>query len=131
MIKVNLKSILGLAALGMTLLSNAVPTWAGRVDTPEVTVRNTGRDREARGSLVGARYSVDIQSIGCSINAGQFMYCEARDSAGNFLGCVSSEAKYIAEVQHMIDSSSLYFRVQDGSSACSIVNVLNYSSGLK
>ena len=37
--KAKLKNILGLAALGMTLLANTVPTWAGSVSTPGVNDR--------------------------------------------------------------------------------------------
>ena len=33
--KTNLKKMLGLAALGMTLLTTTVPTWAGSVTTNE------------------------------------------------------------------------------------------------
>jgi len=129
--KVNLKNIVGLAALGLTLLSNTVPTWAGAVDTPEVTVRNTGSSRFARGSLVGARYSAEIQHIGCTINAYPYMYCTAQDSAGNFLGCVSYEAQHIAQVQRMTDSSGLHFRVKDGSSDCEYIYVYDRSDGLR
>ena len=39
--KVNLKNILGMAALGMTLLSNTVPTWAGSVSHAEVSIFDT------------------------------------------------------------------------------------------
>ena len=38
--KAKLKNILGLAALGMTLLATTVPTWAGNVNTHEVYVES-------------------------------------------------------------------------------------------
>ncbi len=38
--KTNLKKILGLTALCLGLFTNAIPTWAGEVSTPEVYVGN-------------------------------------------------------------------------------------------
>ena len=57
--KANLKKILGLAALGITLLANTVPTWAGSVSTPGVNVGGNQTYSWAKGSMVGARYSAD------------------------------------------------------------------------
>jgi hypothetical protein len=130
--KANLKKILGLAALGMTLLATTVPTWAGYVSASEVSISSTGDVRLATGSMVGARYSADsTQYIGCYINAAPFAVCFARDSAGTFLGCVSHEEKHIASVQRMTDSSSFQIRVKPGSSACHSIYIFNQSSGLK
>jgi hypothetical protein len=130
--KVNLKNIIGLAALGMTLLSNIVPTWAGQVYAPQVSISSNGTSRFAEGSMVGTRYSADsTQYIGCYINAAPFVVCSARDSTGNFFGCISYEEKHIASVQRMTDSSSFQFSVKLGSSACDSIYIFNNSSGLK
>ena len=84
--KANLKKMLGLAALGMTLLTTTVPTWAGSVSYPEVSIQTATTDIYVRGSMVGARYSADSrQYIGCYINAAPFVVCSASDSAGNLL----------------------------------------------
>ena len=60
--KANLKNILGLAALGMTLLATTVPTWAGRVSTDRVTIGDNQFASWASGNLVDARYSADNQA---------------------------------------------------------------------
>lgn len=61
--KASLKKIVGMTVLGMTLLANTVPTWAGEKNIPEVTVYS----HAAGGGMVGARFSGDTkQRIGCS-----------------------------------------------------------------
>jgi hypothetical protein len=51
--KANLKKAMGMAALGMALLANTIPAWAGEKDLPEVEIGPTGA--YANGSMVGAR----------------------------------------------------------------------------
>ena len=60
--KTNLKKILGLAALGMTLLATTVPTWAGRVSTSQSQHSKQPIASWASGNLVGARYSADTSN---------------------------------------------------------------------
>jgi hypothetical protein len=134
--KVKLKNVLGLAALGMTLVATTVPTWAGSVSTTEVTISSNGTGPFASGSLVGVRYSADsTQFIGCHLHAhpsgSPQIICHALDSAGNYLSCISSDARHVASAQRITDSSSLFFNVKPGSSACEIINIYNFSSGLK
>src|SRR5262245_56516662 len=114
--KTNLKNILGLAVLGMTLLATTVLTWAGKVDTPGVTIGSDGTSQFAHGSLVGTRYSRDSkQTIGCQItsyalNSTPYVGCSAHDSTGRFLSCFSYEPRYVEAVQGMTDSAELLFR---------------------
>ena len=91
--KVNLKNILGLAALGMILLTTTVPTWAGSASRPQVTIQGN-TDIYVNGGVVGARYSPDsTQSIGCYIDATPFVVCSAQNSTGRFVLCVSQDAQ--------------------------------------
>jgi hypothetical protein len=115
MIKVNLKNILGLAALSLTLLANTVPTWAGAVAISEVEISTSATHIFASGSMVGARYSADSeQSIGCEIihfglGHGLAVLCRARDSKDNLAECFSNDPRYIEAVQGMTDSSYIDF----------------------
>jgi hypothetical protein len=130
--KVKLKNLLGLAALGMTLLTNTVPTWAGNNFIPEVSIKRATTDIEARGSMVGARYSADSrQYIGCYINAAPFVVCSASDSAGNYAGCISYDARHVGAVQRMIDSSHIIFNLNPGNAACTIIRIYDDSFYLK
>jgi hypothetical protein len=116
--KTNLKKMLGLAALGLTLLANTVPTWAGSVSTPEVYIGTNGNGIPfASGSMVGARYSADGQQyIGCSasfhsILSVPIMNCFAVKSSKEQLFCSSVAPKHLEAVQAMTDSSYIYFEV--------------------
>jgi hypothetical protein len=131
--KVKLKKMLGLAALGMTLFANTVPTWAGYKSTPEVSIRNYSQSlREGKGSMVGARYSADsTQYIGCYINAAPFVVCSASDSAGNYAGCISYDARHIDAVQRMTDSSHIIFDFNPSNAACSTIRIYDDSYYLK
>ena len=129
--KVNLKKILGLAALGLTLLSDSVPTWAGNVTQAEVKIGSYANGRYAIGSLVGARKAIDPQqSIGCSLYAYPLAVCQAR-TTNNSLSCYSYDMRLIASVQSMTDSSSIYFETRSGDSACYVIKVSDDSRGFK
>jgi len=116
--KVHLKKMLSLAALGMSLFTTTVPTWAGFVSTPEVYIGVNGNGLSyARGSMVGARYSADnTQRIACRITFDSsipnlYMECFAADSGGKLLSCSSAAPEYLEAVQAMTDSSYIYFEV--------------------
>ena len=135
--KANLKNILGLAALGLTLLSTTVSTWAGLRLTEEVTVINGNGIRRAYGSMVGARYSKDSkQNIGCTAYTFQFYSwttCFATDSAGNSLVCGSGDPRWAEVVQGMTDSSDIFFDMApyDNSGNCVQIFMRNGSYFLK
>ncbi len=132
--KTTLKKMLGLTALGMTLLSNTIPTWAGKVSSQEVYITSGTGYRSTGGSMERARYSADPkQSIGCGIytyGVNLYVVCRAQ-TATNFLQCGSSDAKIIAAVQSMTDSSYLRFQVKTGESTCDNVLIANDSREIK
>ena len=101
--KANLKNILGLAALGMTLLATTVPTWAGRVSTSSVIIHDNQVWSTASGSMVDARYSADnSQHIGCiahTLSSYSWTTCFATNSAGRSLVCGSGDWKFVEMVQ--------------------------------
>ena len=131
--KAKLKNILSLAALGMTLLSNTVPTWAGSVGHGEVRIiQYSPTEIHVSGSMVGARYSADSrQYIGCSLTSSPTVQCAARDSADNSVYCYSSDAGHINVVQKMTDSSSIEFRFNRTNLTCDMMWIVNNSSGLQ
>lgn len=126
--KTNLKKMLGLAALGMTLLSNIVPTWAGTVSAPEVSIYTDNNGYQwAKGSMVGARYSADSkQSIGCGILfSPPSIGCYAQDNAGHYLGCSSNDPKHLDALQGMTDSSRIEFEMERDNVHCKFI--VNYT----
>lgn len=131
--RVNLRSILGLAALGMTLLAATVPTRAGSVSHGGVSIfQYSSTETHVNGSMVGARYSADSrQYIGCSLTSAPYVQCAAQDSANNFAYCYSYDAGHIDTVQKMTDSSLIAFRFNRTNSTCVMIDINNNSSGLK
>jgi len=137
--KVNLKKMLGLAALGMTLLTNTAPTWAGYKDNREVLREPVGINGVSgfyvTGSMVSARYSTDSnQNIGCTAYAlGTYTWtaCFATDKAGNSLVCGSSDPRWAEAVQSMTDSSFISFTVTDNDGDCKFVGVKSGSDLLR
>ena len=127
-----LKKTLGLAALGMTLLTNTVPTWAGMAVSYEVTIRKTPTSISVSGTMAGARYRPDNkQFIGCRLSAysppNLTALCAARDSAGNDMYCTTNDPKKIERLQRMVDSSWILFNVNTTTGACDYLDIYNYS----
>ncbi len=135
--KANLKNILGLVALGMTLLATTGPTWAGKVSTDRVSITNTQFGSWATGNLVDVRYSADTrQQIGCrayTLSTYSWTTCHAVDSAGRSLTCGSGNWKFLDMVQGMTDSSFIYFGINSNSNQgeCSHIRIYNGSDLLK
>jgi hypothetical protein len=135
--KANLKNILGLVALGMTLLTTTVPTWAGKVSTDSVSITNTPYGSWATGNLVDTRYSADNrQQIGCTaqtLSTYSWTLCHAMDSAGRSLACGSGDWKFLDMVQGMTDSSFIYFGINSNSNSgeCSHIRIYNGSDLLR
>ena len=135
--KAKLKSLLGLAALGMTLLANTVPTWAGSVSTPEVNIGGNQTYSWAKGSMVGARYSADnTQYIGCFTNgqgsqSSPSIRCFARDRVGDTAFCISLDLRFVPQVQAMTDSSYISFVANRSNALCDSLRISNYSYQLK
>ena len=135
--KANLKNILGLAALGMTLLTNTVPTWAGWVYNRQVEITYRADNKfGAGGYLNTARYSADNrQYIGCRVstyaNGARSATCAAQTSTGVFASCSTSDPKLIAKIQKMADSSQVIFHGNRTTATCSEISISNDSSSLK
>ncbi len=129
-----LKNIFSSATLGLALLAQTAPTWAGAkipLNAYEVFV-NTNY---AQGSMIAARYSADTkQYIGCW-SAGNPDYanagCYAVDRAGATVSCWTENPKLVAAVSSITDSSLLTFTTLYGSSECSDIQVDSSSAYLK
>ena len=135
--KANLKNILGLAALGITLSATTVPTWAGLVGTQQVAVHINQYATSASGSMVDARYSADNQQhIGCTIQVGRYdaapsISCGARDTSGAYHYCYSLNPRYVEAVQGMTDSSYISFERLNSSTACTNLMIYDGSDQLR
>jgi hypothetical protein len=134
--KANLKKLLGLAALGMTLLTNTVPTWAGSVYNSQVQISRTATTFTASGALTTVRYSADSrQYIGCRVsayaNGSRSAYCAARTSTDDTAYCSTSDPKLIEKIQKMTDSSLVSFTGNRTTAACTGIGIANYSTRLK
>jgi hypothetical protein len=135
--KTNLKKIIGLAALGMTLLTNTVTTWAGYKFTPEVFVEVNPYPSPSlgHGSMVGARYSTDsTQYIGCTayaLSSYSWTTCFAMDRAGKYAVCGSGDPRWAEVVQGMTDSSFIYFEATYNYGDCKLIQIVNDSHLLK
>ena len=120
--KTHLKKMLGLAALGIALVSTTVPTWAGFVMSHRVTLSGNTNSQTAFGSMPAARYSVGntVESIGCTVyayNDPPLVVCQARDALNAALVCSSRDPRIFAAVQAMNDNSAISFskwRTQGG-----------------
>ena len=127
-----LKTLLGLAALGLTLFPPPLPAWAGSAAAPEVSIQQGRSEIGLFGSLAGARYSADgTQSIGCYLDATPFVVCSAQDRTGKFALCVSRDARVVGAIQGMTDSSALRVDVNPATSACTFIGIYDESYYLK
>ena len=123
--KTNLKTIVSMAMLGMSLLATSVPTWAGAVNDGRVVVTNTQVERSAIGSMVRARYSANtLEYIGCkshTLSAYSWTTCYAQDSTGRSLLCGSGDWKFLEVVHAMTDSSQISFGVDLNGTGCNSI----------
>ena len=134
--KTTLKKILGLATLGMALLTNTAPSWAGAQYPVEVAIIYDD-STYAMGSMVGARYSTDnTQYIGCFTNgqgslSSPSIRCFARDRVGNTAFCISLDLRFVPQIQAMTDSSYISFVANRSNALCDSLRISNNSSQLK
>jgi hypothetical protein len=125
--KAKLHKLIGTAVLGLALCSHSLPTWAGGVSHPQVSIGPAG----ASGSMAGARYSADSQQyIGCSFSNtnGPYVVCFATDNTGKSLFCAGPGNAAAAKA--ITDFSGIEFSVA-GNADCSRLAVNNYSYHLK
>lgn len=126
-----IKNVISRTALGLTLLTCAVPTWAGFSSIPGVTTRDSGLSKEGWGSLQGTRYSSDTtQEIDCAVaesTAYSYVRCTAKDVNGTVVSCRSSDPRVIAAVHSMTSHSYIYFTMPSNDTYCSSVTITNGS----
>jgi len=123
-----LHKLLGTAMLGLVLLSQSLPAWAGDVDLNQVSVGSS----TAYGTMAGARYSGDNkQFIGCifSNTNGPYVLCSATDNTGKSLVCYGIGSQYTAAAKSITDFSYIQFSNQGGS--CLSLYVGNSSAYLR
>ncbi len=134
--KTNFKEILSVAALGMSVLTNIAPTWAGNTSTVGVYVETNQDWATASGSMVGARYSSDdTQFIACSITGRPdfpaTLRCDASNSAGKRAFCLSLDPRHVRQLEGMTDTSYIYFLANRTNGLCERVRISNGSNFLK
>lgn len=115
-----------MVALGMA--ATTATALAGLKINSTVTVNTTSR--YATGALGSARNSADsVQYIGCSVtdSAGSaFVSCSARNSAGRFASCTSSDVGKVSAASSINSDSYIYFRY-DSSGVCTYLSVSTFS----
>ena len=121
-----IQKLIGTAVLGLAVVAQSLPAWAGAVAQSEVTITTS----TAYGSMAGARYSTDSQQyIGCTLqnSGGGFVRCTARDKAGKYFTCGSTDVRLTSAAKALTDFSYLAFSITPGSSSCSDLQVYNSS----
>jgi hypothetical protein len=127
--KAKLQKLIGTAVLGLALVSNSIPAWAGVVSRPQVSVGTSG----AEGSMAGARYSADRkQYIGCQFSNtyGPYVICSATDKNGKSYFCTGYGSHVAAAAKSITDFSFISFGAALGAS-CDDLKVDNSSYLLK
>jgi len=129
--KACMKTILSGAALGLALLANSVPSWAGAKNVQEVMVGKTW----AIGSVTSARYSGDVtQSISCQTSRTPSFIsigCGATDKTGTKFFCGSYDPNLAELADAMTDYSIIYFAAEPGSATCTNIFISNTSANLR
>jgi hypothetical protein len=123
--KTHLKNIISGAALGLALLANTAPTWAGQALISEVEI---GSDY-ASGSVQATRYSSDqTQYIGCLSYE-----CYAKDIYGAVRRCFVGDSATRAVIRTITDHSHIFFtlKVSQGITTCNVLSINNGSFYLK
>jgi hypothetical protein len=99
-----------------------------------VTLTSGAEYQYASGNLRAARTASDVnQFIGCShyanltTGAAPYILCFARNSAGTYLTCQTSDPSLMRTAELINSSSYLYFMVSKFDSTCSAITVTNAS----
>lgn len=137
--KATLQKLIGTAMLGLALLSQSLPVWAGTATRNEVYISPSRTN--VQGSLTGARYSADDgQFLACDSHDARgsttpLVYCHARDKRGNFFFCKSTDPRIADAVKGMTDSSHLNITANSrngfGEYLCTDLTISNESIYLK
>ena len=130
-----LHKLLGTAMLGLSLLSQSLPAWAGTIANSQVSIGYNGSTPvSAEGTLTGARYSADNQQyIGCESVRDTFMgiYCSAGNLLGQYVYCSSNNPRFMDAVKGMTDSSFVSFTSDPVTRSCTYLEVGNASYNLR
>lgn len=136
--KAHLKKIIGGAVLGMALLADSVPTWAGFVPEKLITEVSIGQGNVyGSGAVAAARYSLDTtQYIGCAVSekgsySYSYMSCTAQDEKGARVSCGTYDPRLIKVAHAITNASDIYFYVPSGTATCTVLIVDNSSVFLK
>jgi hypothetical protein len=115
------------------VLGMSVSAFAGQKLTAPVVIQNpqTG-NAYAYGALGAAHDTVDnIQYIGCDVtgySGSRAVTCSAKDSAGNYVACYSSDPSKIDVASNLAPNSWIYFAVEyDNPTMCLQIRVITSS----
>ncbi len=116
--------------IGVAALLVAATSFAGYRSWSQVSVYTSG----AYGSIAGAYFASDsTQYIGCTTNAssaggGVFGQCFARNSAGTYRTCSTSNPAMVSVIQTVGPSSYVYFTVAADNYGCTFIGINNDST---
>jgi hypothetical protein len=107
---------------------------AGTKVTSEVTISSTTTGMTAMGSMGSARNSADAtQYIGCQLSTNNVssgvvtVQCFARNAAGTYLSCLTTDPNYVSAAQAIDGDSYIRFNTESSGSTCTYLLVLDTS----
>ena len=122
-----MKQFLKLSSIIITL-TIATSAQAGLKGGYEVRITTSGSVTTAVGSVGKARNSADsVQYIYCYSRNNTFGYCGAKNSAGTFKACLTSDQDKIAVIRSIGVSSHVSFQTNGTSTSCDSIQVVNGS----
>jgi hypothetical protein len=123
--------LVGVSIAGALLSTAAL---AGYKATSEVVVSSTTTGMTAMGSVGSARNSADsTQYIGCQVSTNNVssgsvtVQCFARNAAGTYLSCVTTDPNYVSAAQAIDSDSYIRFSTESSSSNCTYLLVVDSS----
>jgi hypothetical protein len=133
--KAKLPNLIGTAVLGLALVSNSLPAWAGSRTTQEVEISGS----IAKGAVADVRFSSDSQQyIGCTFSksssssgSSSFVTCVATDKTGRSLVRSINDPNAPSVVKAISDNSLITFGTLTGRPYCGYLEVENSSEHLR
>ena len=106
----------------------AASAQAGLKSGYEVRITTSGSVTTSVGSVGKARNSADtVQFIYCYSKNNNFGYCGAKNSAGTFKACTTSDQDKIAVIRSIGVGSHVSFKTVGTSTSCDSIQVVNGS----
>lgn len=124
------KSTIGAILAGAVVLFSGVALAGYKASYPVNVMTNADGSGMAWGAMGTARNSPDaVQYLGCAIQSSYSPttgMCVAKNSAGKYLQCVTSDPTILSVISSVSKSAFIHFAASE-TGACYYVDVVNYS----